>query len=131
MSNTGNNQANDLGSLFQEIKADLISYINNRITYYRLDFLERVSKSASLLALGLIVAFLAFSAFCFALMALAYFLGELLNSTAAGFGVVALFWIVVLLLVLLFREPIKKYFLHRTVRQLYKMEKEADLDEKE
>lgn len=126
MNNENREQANDFGTLFQEIKADLTGYVNNRIGYLKLHFLERLSQTSSLLAFGLIVAFLIVSVFCFALVALGFYLGEILHSNAAGFGVVALCWLLLLVLVLLFRNPIKSYFLNRTITILYKLEKEGD-----
>lgn len=117
-------QAKDFSSLFQELREDTTAYAEHRLQYFKLYLLERLSKSSSLLALGLIIAFLAFSAFCFALIALAFLLGELLGSNAQGFGVVALFWLVLLIIIILLREPIKSYFLNRTVRLLYKIDKE-------
>lgn len=126
MSKENREQANDFGSLFQEIKADLTGYVNNRISYFKLNFLERLSQSSSLLAIGLIAAFLGFSAFSFGLMALGFYLGEVLNSNAAGFAVVALCWLILLILVILLRNPIKNFFLNRTIRILYKLEKEEE-----
>lgn len=128
MNNSEKEQAQDFGTLFREMKDDALSYAEHRGQHLRLNFLERLSKVSSLLALGLIMAFLFFSAFCFALIALGFFLGELLNSSAMGFGVVALLWLFLLLLVVLFREPIKSYFLNRTVRLLYKIDKEGSDD---
>lgn len=121
-------RAQDFGALFQEMKDDAVIYTEHRLKYFRLSFLEKLSKSSSLLALGLIIAFLGFSAFCFALMALAFFLGEVFNSNALGFGTVALFWLVFLVVILFFKEPIKDYFLNRTVRILYKIDNEENDD---
>lgn len=131
MSNTEKEQAKDLASLFQEMKNDATAYVEHRLQYFKLTSLERLSHSSSLLALGLIIAFLGFSAFSFALIALGFFLGEMLDSNALGFGLVALFWLVFLVVILLLREPIKKYFLNRTVRLLYKIDKEGRDDEGE
>lgn len=126
MNNEEREQAKDFNSLFQELKTDLTCYLNNRLGYFKLSFLERLGQTSSLLALGLIVTFLAFSVFGFALIALGFYLGELLNSYAAGFGVVALCWLGLLLIILLLRNPLKEFFLNRTIRILYKIEKEAE-----
>lgn len=112
------------------MKDDAVIYMEHRLQHLRLSFLERLSKSSSLLALGLIIAFLGFSAFCFALIALGFFLGDIFGSYALGFGTVSLFWLLFLVVILLLREPIKDYFLNRTVRLLYKIDKE-DKDDSE
>lgn len=119
-------QATDFSTLFQELKADLTSYLNSRIAYHKLVFLERLSQTSSLLAIGLAATFLAFSAFAFALIALSFYIGELLGSYAAGFGIVALFWLFLLILVFVFYKPIKDFFLNRTIRILLKLDKEDE-----
>lgn len=131
LSNENREQARDISSLFQEIKEDLTNYINNRLAYHRLAFLEKVSQVSSLLAIGLIGIFLGFSAFSFGLMALGFYLGEVLQSNAAGFGIVALFWLVLLILILIFYKPLKEFFLNRTVRILTNLDEEVEKDEQE
>lgn len=122
-------RAQDLGALFREMKDDATVYVEHRLQYFKLSSLEKLSQASSLLAIGLLIAFLGFSAFSFALIALGFFFGELLGSNAMGFGVVALFWLVVLFIIFLLREPIKSYFLNRTVRILYKIDEEGKDDD--
>lgn len=123
-------EVKDLQSLFQRIKIDLTSYVNNRFAHYRLDLVERTSQYSSLLALILIITFLSFSVFAFALVGVALYIGHILGSTAAGFGVVALFWLVALIIVLFFRNKIQNFFLNKAAELLYKIEKEEDDDVK-
>ncbi len=122
-------QAKDFSSLFEEFRTDITSYTNKRLKYLKLTALERLSQTSALLAIGLIASFLAFCLFGFALIALSFYLGETLNSNAAGFGIVALFWLFLLVLVFVFYKPIKDFFLNRTIRILYTLEREEEDDE--
>lgn len=122
-------QAKDFSSLFEEFRADITSYTNKRLNYLKLTALERLSQTSALLAIGLIASFLAFCLFGFTLIALSFYLGEALNSNAAGFGIVALFWLFLLILVFVFYKPIKDFFLNRTIRILYNLEREEEEDE--
>lgn len=131
MQNTEREPAQDLNSLFEQIKTDLISYLNHRLAHYRLDILEKTSKYSSVVILTLILVFMGFAAFAFALIGIALYIGEKVGSTAAGFGIVALFWLILLIIVLCFKEPIQNYFLNKAASQLYKIEKEEDHDNEE
>ena len=132
MQNTEREEAKDLNAIFQQIKSDLVSYLNHRLTHYRLDILEKTSKYSSVIILALITAFIGFAAFAFALIGIALYVGELVGSAAAGFGIVALFWLILLIVVLLFKDSIQNYFLNKAAGQLYKIEKEEeDYDDNE
>ncbi len=131
MQNTERERANDLNSLFEQIKSDILSYVNHRLAHYRLDILEKTSKYSSVVLLTLIMVFMGFAAFAFALIGIALYIGEVVGSTAAGFGIVALFWLVLLVIVLIFKEPLKDYILNKAAGQLYQIEKEEDHDEAE
>lgn len=131
MQNTEREQAKDLNSLFEQIKADILSYVNHRLAHYRLDILEKTSKYSSVVLLTLIIVFLSFATFAFALIAIAFYIGEVVGSTAAGFGIVALFWLIILAIILIFRRPLKDYILNKAASQLYTIEKEEDYDEEE
>lgn len=131
MQNTEREQAKDFSSLFEQIKTDILNYVNHRLAHYRLDILEKTSKYSSVIILTLIIAFVGFSAFAFALIGIALYIGEQVGSLPAGFGIVALFWLVFLIIVLIFREPIKEYFLNKAAGQLYKIEKEEEQNNEE
>ena len=129
MDNSEKQHAKDFSTLFEEIKDNLVSYVNHRLAHYRLDLLEKTSKSSSLIGFWVILAFVGFAAFAFALIGIALLIGEKLGSTAYGFGIVALFWLILLILVILFREPIKDFILNKVAGQLHKIEKEVEGEE--
>ncbi|EGK01393.1 MULTISPECIES: phage holin family protein [Dysgonomonas] len=124
-----NDQKTDksLNTLVEEIKLELLSYINKRIRLFKLDAFEKLSISASAVGYGLIVLSIIAVLMFFLLIGLAFFIGELLSSLAAGFGIMALFSLFVLFVVFLFRRKIKESILNATINFFRGME---DNDEK-
>ncbi len=116
----------DLGTLFQDVKQELTSYINSKIKVFKLTSYEKISKSASFMGYGLIVLIILSVFLFFILLGAAFFIGELLDSLAKGFGVMALFSLCVLLLVFLFRKQIKRGILNKTINFLRKVEEDED-----
>lgn len=116
----------NLGSLLEDIKLELFSYINKRLRLFKLDAYEKASMSASVLGYGLIVATIISFALFFILMGLAFFIGELLGSLAAGFGIIALFSLFLLLVVFIFRRKIKNSILLGTIKIIRNIETDAE-----
>jgi len=119
-----NNSEKDknLSSLLEDLKPELLSYINRRLRLFKLDAYEKVSISASILGYGLIVFSILLVASFFILLGLAFFLSELLNSQAAGFGIMALASLLSLLIVFLCRRKIKHNILNHTIKIIRKVE---------
>jgi hypothetical protein len=121
MSNNSEKDHN-LSSLLEDARLELLSYINKRIRLFKLDACEKASLSASILGYRLIVAAIISFALFFILLGLAFFVGELLGSLAAGFGIMSLFSLFLLLVVFLFRGKIKSSILSGTIKIIRKME---------
>jgi len=111
-----------LNTLIEEIKLELLSYINRRVRLFKLDAFEKISISASGLGYGLIILVIVAVILFFLLIGMAFFVGELLKSLAAGFGIMALFSLLVLLIVVLCRKKIKRSLLHTTIKFIRKVE---------
>lgn len=123
-----NNSEEDksLNTLIEEIKLELLSYIDKRVRLFKLDAFEKLSISASGLGYGLIILATVAVILFFLLIGMAFFIGELLNSLAAGFGIMALFSLFVLLMIVLCRKSIKRLLLHTTIRFIRKVEADED-----
>ncbi len=119
---SNNSEDKNLNIALGDIKLELLSYINRRIRFFRLDAYEKLSISASILGYGLIVFCIVAVMLFFILLGIAFFIGELLDSQAAGFGVMALFSLLVLLIVFLLRKKIKKSLLNKTIMFIRKVE---------
>ena len=115
----------NLGSLLEDIKLELLSYINKRMRLFRLDAYDKVSMSASILGYGLIVATIVAFILFFARVGLAFLIGEMLGSLAAGFGIIALLSLFILLVVFIFRRKIKNSILLGTIKIIRNIEANA------
>lgn len=117
-----NNSGKDISTLLEEIKLELLSYTNKRVRLFKLESFEKIGISASILGYGLIVAIIVAVILFFSLFALAFTIGQLLNNQAAGFGILALFSVGVLILVMLFRKKIKRFVLKNTIIFIHKVD---------
>lgn len=113
----------DLSSLLEDLKTELLIYIEKRFRLLKLDGFEKGGISVSILLYGLIVLVILGFMLFFSLFGLAFFIGELLDSKAAGFGILTLFSLVVLLIVIACGKRIKSYILNKTIIFLNKVDK--------
>lgn len=113
----------DLGSLLEDLKIELLSYIEKRFKLFKLECFEKGGIGISLLTYGLIIVIILGFILFFSLFGLAFFLGELLNSMAAGFGILALFTLFVLLIVIACGERIRTFVLNKAIIFLNKIDK--------
>lgn len=112
----------NLSGWFEDLKPELLGYINKRIRLFKLDSYEKVSIAASILGYGLIVFSIILVILFFSLMGMAMFVGEMVKNPAAGFGIMALFSLVSLGIISLFRRKIKHAILLLTLRIIRKVE---------
>lgn len=107
-------------------------YINSRILLMRLEVSERFAKALALLLKNIVVLVFFGIFFLFASMAVAFWIGESIKSIPVGFGAVAVFYLVVTMIVLVFRKPlIENPFMNKVIRILFEQknheeEKEPD-----
>jgi hypothetical protein len=95
----------DIG-IFSQLKKELIEYVELRSQLARISTYEIISKSgASLISALALVIFIFFFLF-FMYLALGFYLSNVLDSFYKGFGLIALFYFILILFFLLLR---KKY----------------------
>ncbi len=97
---------NDFKDLLVEVKEDLEDYLNKRIDLVKLHLVEELAHAISGLALKAGILFLFFFGFLFVSLAFAFFIGELLNSAALGFLIIAAFYFLIALIFYLFRKKL-------------------------
>lgn len=86
----------DSGKIFRELKEDVSTYVELKLELLKLNAYERTGKLISILSYDLIILFLVFFAILFIFLALGLFLGDLFGSLGAGFGVVAVLYILLI-----------------------------------
>jgi uncharacterized membrane protein YqjE len=101
-----------LGNLISAIKQDLTELFNVKLELLKLETYEKTSKLASSLIYGLILLFIAFFALFFAFFALGFWIGQLADNPAIGFGCVTLLYLIILVIIHARRKPILAYFVN-------------------
>lgn len=96
----------DSGKIFRELKEDVSAYAELKLELLKLHTYERTGKLISILSYDMILLFLAFFAILFIFLALGLFLGDLFGSLAAGFGGVAVLYLLLIALILANKELI-------------------------
>lgn len=86
----------DSGKIFRELKEDVSAYVELKLELLKLNAYERTGKLISILSYDMIILFLVFFAILFIFLALGLFLGDLFGSLGAGFGVVALLYLLLI-----------------------------------
>jgi|AGTN01.1.fsa_nt_gi Protein of unknown function (DUF1469). len=107
-----------VSTLFEEMRDDISNYISSTLELGKLEIYEKVSLSSSAITYSLITAGVALIALLFVFVTIGLYLGEVLQSMWAGFGIVAASAIVVVLILLLVKKPFKKKFTNRVARFL-------------
>lgn len=115
-----------LSSLFEDIRQELLDYIRIRMRLLKLDIYEKGSKASSSLGYGLVVLSIVGFFLFFVLVGLAFFIGELIGSIAAGFGVMALVSLITLMLVYVFRKKVQRGLMNKMILFFRKVEADED-----
>lgn len=91
---------NNLGEEINDAVDDVKEYINLRMQLIQLNVTEKVSVALSnLISIGAAIIFFVLF-FIFGSFALSYWLGNVFNSNAAGFGALAAFYLLIGLIIL-------------------------------
>jgi hypothetical protein len=109
-----------VSSLFEDMRDDVSSYISDTIELGKLEVYEKISIGAAATAYGLMIAGVSLFALVFVFITSAFYLGEVLDSTWKGFGVVALAGILLVLILRMFGKSIKGMITNRVVSFLMK-----------
>ncbi|GAA4804934.1 hypothetical protein GCM10023231_37590 [Olivibacter ginsenosidimutans] len=114
-----------LKGVIQKLK----EYVKNYTDLAYLKFVRSISKIVPGMAVAIISLLFAFFVVFYLSMALAFFIGEWLHSYALGFALTGAFFILLILLVALFKKPIKKLITNVCVRVFVRLHNDDDDDE--
>ena len=96
----------DPDKIIQELREDVSAFVELKLELLKLNTYERTGKVIAVLSYGLVLLFLAFFAILFIFLALGFFLGEWIGVTGAGFGLVAVLYLLLMWLIVRNREII-------------------------
>ena len=106
---------------FKDTTRKLKQYIQQRILLLRLQATEKVSRIAATLITFIVIIVIALFLLIFGSITAGYWLADLTGSFTTGFGIVALFYLVVFLFVLFFlRKILQNFFINKLIHLFHK-----------
>jgi hypothetical protein len=102
-------------NFFADSKIAVEKYVEDRILLIRLQAAEKISKLSSAMFSGLLIAVLSFFIILFLSMMAAWYFGQLLENVFLGFGIISAFYILMLVLLLVFRKKLLEKSITNTV----------------
>jgi hypothetical protein len=106
---------------FQETKSKLKQYLQQRLLLFRLQATEKATSIASTIITTVLLVVIGLFFLIFISITAGLWLGEILDSNAAGFGIVTLFYLLVLLFVIFFlRKILQNLFINKLIQLFHK-----------
>ncbi|AVM50510.1 hypothetical protein [Capnocytophaga sp. oral taxon 878] len=116
---------------FVEVPTKANSALNSQLSYYKLVLFRFIAKSSYGLISFFVYGFASLLILFFLSLAAAYAIGEALGSNGLGFAIVGAFYIVLSLVVLLFRKKLIERSLLRKLSEIYFKTDPEDEEENE
>lgn len=113
---------NEKENYFQDTKEKLKQYIDQRILLLRLQATKKISNITASLITIIVIVVAALLLLIFGSITAGYWLAGITGSFTAGFGIVALFYLVVFLFVMFFlRKILQNFFINRLIEYFNRM----------
>ena len=94
----------DQPSFFAELKQVVIDYVEAKIQLYKIGTYEKIARVTAVLFSSFIIALLIFFLLFFLSISVGFFFGKLLNSDALGFLIIFGAYLILLVIVVVFRK---------------------------
>lgn len=108
-------------NFFKDIRKRLQQYVQQRILLLRLQATEKVSRIASAIITSILLIVIGLFLLIFASIAAGLWLANIMGSLIAGFGIVALFYLIIFLFIIIFLKKIlQNYFINKLIRLIHK-----------
>lgn len=107
-----------VSTLFEEIKEDVSKYVDNTVQLAKLQAFEKIGIGSAATAYSVMLIFFVLFALALILITLGLYLGELLQNSWAGFGIVSGVTIVIVLILLLAKKSITKSITNKVINFL-------------
>ena len=112
--------------VFRELKEDITTYAELKLELLKISTYEKGGKVLAVLSYGLLLFALVAIAVFFALLALGFLLSEWLHSTAAGFGIVSVLYIIQILLLIANRKRVRSKIINIIIASLINDEQKEE-----
>jgi hypothetical protein len=111
---------------FSDFKNLIIDYLQNRLELVRLSAFEKMAKIIALLFSGMILTMLLFFSVLFISIMAGFYFSNLFQNTFYGFAIVAGFYLITFVVLLIYRKQlIEKFIINAVVKVLFEEEDEA------
>ncbi|MCC8134677.1 MAG: hypothetical protein LIP04_14730 [Tannerellaceae bacterium] len=108
----------DSGNFFRELKENVKTYAELKLEFLKLSTYERIGRVLAKLSYGLILIAMILFALLFLFFSAGYYLGDMLNSYGLGFLCVALFYVLLIILIIVFKRQISYFVLDEIIAAL-------------
>jgi putative superfamily III holin-X len=106
---------------FKDTKQKLQQYVQQRILLLRLQATEKVSRFASAVITSVLILVVGLFLLVFASITAGLWLASITGSLVSGFGIVALFYFVVFLFIIIFlKKMLQNLFINKLIRLFHK-----------
>jgi hypothetical protein len=112
--------------VFCELKEDISTYAELKLELLKLNVYEKGGRVLAVLSYGLLLFALVTTAVLFTLLSLGFLISEWLHSMAAGFGIVAVLYIIQILVLILNRNRIRRKIINIIIAALYTNEQKKN-----
>jgi hypothetical protein len=112
--------------IFRELKDDISTYAELKLELIKLNAYERTGKVIAFLSYGLLLSALIFFTVLFAMLTLGFLLSKWLDSTIAGFAIVAGLYLILILLVISNKERFRLRVVNLIISALNSDEQKKD-----
>lgn len=126
MKKTNKEEYQDFQEIIDDSKRDFSEYIDKRLALIKLTTYEKLSNFSSRLLYGVIVLMFVVIISILIFLTLGLYIGYLLNNYAAGFGILIVFSILILILIIANNKRIRGIFQNLTLRTIKKIENDED-----
>ena len=110
----------NIPSYLKELQEIIQDYITSRVQLFKIKAYEKIATLTAKLFSVALITLLVSLILIFLSFGVGFFLGELLESNAYGFLIVALFYIISLIFILLFKKrSIEKYITDKVIKALF------------
>ena len=100
------NMGKDAEKVFRELKDDISAYAELKLELLKVNTYERIGRLIAVLSYGLLVSTLTLITLIFVMLALGFLFSKWLDSTAAGIGIVAAFYLILVVVVIMNKNRI-------------------------
>jgi uncharacterized oligopeptide transporter (OPT) family protein len=110
----------------EKVKEQLSTYVDVKIELLKAQWVEKTALIVGKMVTSLVVLFVLFFTIMFASMVAGYYFGDLLGSTMKGFGIIALFYMVLLAAIILLRKKMIQHPISNMIVSIIYQEEDED-----